>query len=294
MKIIKWNRVISGTVAAAMLATLVAVQAAPVSAAATIRVTVDEKAVNFPDQKPIMDNDRVLIPTRFVAQQLGGKVEYKKSSKTVTIQQGNKTIKLMINSAKVTAGGKTVMLDVPAKIVRGRTMVPLRFVSEAMGASVDWNQARSLVSITTGNAVPTPTAPAPSNGNFKFDMNYTTLAKQLFVNNLKEENGKVSFALPSGATATYYTNKGTGTKLTPGQDYSYPVGPAAGYISFTYVDPAKVVPGSQKQAEYYTIALDPTLEGRSSSSSAVVTVEDSKLKSYKGTISEVIELAKRL
>ncbi len=295
MKTNTWNRLVTGAVATAMLATLVAVQATPVSAATAIKVTVDGTAVAFPDQKPMMDNNRVLIPTRFVAQQLGGKVDYNSSTKVVTIKQGDKTIVLKINSAKVSVNGKSITLDVPAKVVRGRTMVPLRFVSEGMGAYVDWNQARNLVAITTsaGTTQPTTPPPAQTGGGFKFDQNFQTLAKMLFINNMKVENGNVIFTVPSGSTASYNSSKGI-VKLTEGNTYTYPVGKGNGWVIFKYVDPSKVVPGAQKQSEDYILTLDPTLEGRSANSEALITTDDSKLKDYVGTISEVLALAKKL
>ncbi len=291
----KSTRMIVGMTAAALLGTVAIIQPLPAQAATAIKVTVDSATVQFPDQKPVMDNNRVLIPTRFVAQQLGGKVDYNNTTKTVTIKQGDKTITLKVNSAKVTAGGKTITLDVPAKVVRGRTMVPLRFVSEAMGAYVDWNQARNLVAITTSAGTTQPTTPPPTqtSGGFQFDPGFTTLAKMLFINNMKVENGNVIFTVPSGSTASYNSSKGI-VKLTQGNTYTYPVGKGNGWVIFKYVDPSKVVPGAQKQSEDYVLTLDPTLEGRSANSEALITTDNSKLKDYVGTISEVLALAKKL
>lgn len=51
--------------------------------------------------------------------------------------------------AKVYVDGHEISTDVPAHIVEGRTLVPLRFVTEAMGATVDWNESEHVVSITT-------------------------------------------------------------------------------------------------------------------------------------------------
>lgn len=289
-----WNRVITGALATSMLATLVAVQAAPVSAATTIKVTVNNQAVTFPDQKPILNDNRVLITTRFVAQKLGGTVSYNNTTKTATIVQGDKIIKLKINSAKVSVNGKTVTLDVPAKAIRGRIMVPLRFVSEAMGASVDWQQSRSLVAITTGMKTPTPEAPTITKGNFKFDQNFTTMAKKLFVNNLIEANGKVTFTVPEGASAYYRAANFAKTDLVAGKEYSYSVGKGEGMLYFTYIDSSKIVPGAPKQAEYYTISLDGTRWGFTNANKAIVSVEDSKLKESYGTVEEVTALAKSL
>ncbi|ARR10745.1 copper amine oxidase N-terminal domain-containing protein [Paenibacillus bovis] len=296
----KNKRVITGTLAVVTAVSMISgalLLSAPnsVFAATAIKVTVDSATVNFPDQKPVLDNNRVLIPTRFVAQQLGGKVGYNSKSKTVTIQQGAKTITLKINSAKVMAGGKTVMLDVPAKVVRGRTMVPLRFVSEAMGATVDWNQARSLVSITTGTGtVPKPVPQPQSTSGFQFDPGFTTMAKNLFLNNIKEENGKLTFTVPTGATASFNTTKGKQTILTPGKTYTYSVGKGEGFIIFKYVDPSKVIPGAQKQSEYYVVYLDPSIRGYSDTSKVIVVTDDAKLNEKSGTLEEVQKLAAQL
>lgn len=292
----KSTRMIVGMTAAALLGAVAIIQPLPAQAATAIKVTVDTATVQFPDQKPVMDNNRVLIPTRFVAQQLGGKVDYNNTTKTVTIKQGDKTITLKVNSAKVTAGGKTITLDVPAKVVRGRTMVPLRFVSEAMGAYVDWNQARNLVAITTSAGTTQPTTPPPTqtSGGFQFDPGFTTLAKELFINNMVEENGQVTFTVPANATASFNTNKFKGTELTPGKTYTFPVGKDKGFVLIKYVDPAKVVPGAPKQAEYYTITLDPSLAGYSDTTKVIITTDDSKLNKKKGTLPEVIALASQL
>lgn len=280
---------------ATMMAITSAIHPAPVQAATDIKVTVNEATVKFPDQKPIVNDNRVLIPTRFVAQSLGGKVGFNNATKTVTIQQGDQTIILKVNSNKVTANGKKVTLDVPAKVVRGRIMVPLRFVSEAMAASVDWQQARSLVVITTGSTTtPVPETPTTKEGNFKFDQNFTTMAKKLFVNNLVEANGKVTFTIPEGVTAYHRDAKGKRTDLNEEKQYSYDVGQGKGFIFFTYVDLSKVVPGAQKQAEQYTISLDGTRWEFNNPDKAVVAVDDSKLKTTYGTVDTVVKLAKNL
>ncbi|WP_411347070.1 copper amine oxidase N-terminal domain-containing protein [Paenibacillus sp. WLX2291] len=279
-----------------LFSTVVGLQTTSYAASeANIKVTVNQSTVQFPDQKPLMDANRVLIPTRFVAQSLGGKVGYNSATKTVIIQQDSKTITLKINSSKVTAGGKVVTLDVPAKVVKGRTMVPLRFVSEAMGATVDWQQARNLVAITTGSTTtPVPETPTTTEGNFKFDQNFTTMGKKLFVNNLVEANGKVTFTVPEGATAYYRAANFAKTDLVTGKQYSYNVGKGEGLLYFTYIDSSKIVPGAPKQAEYYTISLDGTRWGFTNANKAIVSVEDSKLKESYGTVEEVTKLAKSL
>ncbi|MDN4617664.1 copper amine oxidase N-terminal domain-containing protein [Paenibacillus sp. PsM32] len=276
-----------------MMAIATTLQPAPVQAATDIKVTVNQTPVKFPDQKPYLDHSRVLIPTRFVAQSLGGKVEYNSANKTVTIEQSGKTITLKINSSKVTVGSKVITLDVPAKVIKGRTVVPLRFVSEAMGAMVDWNQNKSLVAITTGN-ITKPISPTTEAGNFQFDPGFTDLAKKLFVNNMKERDGKVTFTVPSGIVAYHNTTTLKRTDLVAGKAYTYTVGKDAGTLLFNYVDSNKVKDGAQKQSEYYFVFLDPSLRGVKDLSKAIVVTDDQRLNEKVGTIATVTALAIQL
>uniref|UniRef100_UPI00047BD8D8 copper amine oxidase N-terminal domain-containing protein n=1 Tax=Alkaliphilus transvaalensis TaxID=114628 RepID=UPI00047BD8D8 len=71
----------------------------------------------------------------------------------VTIQGEDKDIRLEIGNIRPLVNGQAITLDVPAKLVGGRTFVPLRFVSEALGAKVDWNSKTSVVDIYTGGEI---------------------------------------------------------------------------------------------------------------------------------------------
>ncbi|GIO42276.1 copper amine oxidase N-terminal domain-containing protein [Paenibacillus apis] len=233
------------------------------SAAQTVYVQVDGKNVTFPDAKPYVERNRVLIPVRFVSESLGAKVDYKKETignkvaRTVYVTLGDKNISLEVNSNKVLVDGNIVTLDVPARVKQERVFVPLRFVSEALGATVEWKSSQSLVSIFTGKEVNEPD-PVPSDGdsdnvyskNFEWKAGYTELAKELFVDNTKVENGKLTFTLPKGATAQHYAADGTPTRLVPGKTYMYSIGKGNGFISF-----AKVYPGRDEQ-EGYVVNLD--------------------------------------
>ncbi|EES72629.1 copper amine oxidase domain protein [Paenibacillus sp. oral taxon 786 str. D14] len=230
------------------------------SAAQTVYVQVDGKNVTFPDAKPYIEKNRVLIPVRFVSESLGAKVDYKKEtvgkrvSRTVYVTLGEKNISLEVNSNKVLVDGNIVTLDVPARVKQERVFVPLRFVSEALGATVEWKSSQSLVSIYTGKEVTEP-EPIPEDDNmysteFEWKAGYTELAKELFVNNMKVENGKLTFTLPKGATAQYYAADGASTYLTPGKTYTYSIGKGTGFVSF-----AKVYAGRDEQEGYF-INLD--------------------------------------
>lgn len=230
------------------------------AAKVNVTVQVDGKTVKFPDEKPYFENNRVLIPIRFVSEALGAKVDYKKETtgsrveRVVYVELNGKMIRMPVNSDIVLVGDTIVKLDVPARLQGSRVFVPLRFVSEALGATVNWNQSNKLVSISTGKEVTDPD-PVPSDDNmystdFQWKAGYTELAKELFVDNMKVENGKLTFTLPQGAKAQYYAEDGASTDLTPGKNYTYPIGKGNGFVSF-----AKVYPGRAEQ-EGYSVALD--------------------------------------
>lgn len=225
------------------------------AAKVNVTVQVDGKTVSFPDAQPYYEDNRVMIPLRFVSEALGAEVGFKKTvsgsimNQTVITSLGDKKMSMNINSTQVVVGETVVTLDVPARLQHERTYVPLRFVSEALGAKVDWDQSRKLVSVSTGKEVtdpdPVPEGNNKYNDDFVWDEGSTKLAKMLFTDNMKVTNGKLTFTLPKEAAAVYSTPKGAKTNLTPGKSYTYPIGEGQGSISIS-----QAYPGSDKQEAY--------------------------------------------
>lgn len=115
-----------------------------------IKVYVNAIQMSFPDQKPIINSEnRTLVPVRFVSQVLGATVDWNDQTKQVTIQHEGKTIILEIGKKQAQVGESTITLDTFADIVNSRTMVPLRFISECMGAEVQWNGEKKEIYIST-------------------------------------------------------------------------------------------------------------------------------------------------
>ncbi|WP_422446172.1 copper amine oxidase N-terminal domain-containing protein [Thermoanaerobacterium sp. DL9XJH110] len=111
-------------------------------------VRLNGKEMTFPDQQPYINkNMRTMVPVRFISEGLGAKVGWDEKSKTVTIEAKDRVIKLRMGENKATVNGKTLTFDTKAEFKNGRTMVPLRFVSEAMGAKVFWDEAAKTVEI---------------------------------------------------------------------------------------------------------------------------------------------------
>jgi hypothetical protein len=106
--------------------------------------------VNFPDAEPFIDdNGRTQVPVRFVSEALGAKVDWEGKTKTVTISQGDKEIKIVIGKKEYTINGEKNLMDTEALLKEDRTFVPVRFVSEGLGARVDWDSAVRTVYIDT-------------------------------------------------------------------------------------------------------------------------------------------------
>jgi hypothetical protein len=111
-----------------------------------IPVYLDGERLYF-DTPPTITNGRTLVPLRKIFEELGAEVAWDQETKTVTAVKGDRSVSVTIDNKSAVVNGKSVTLDVPATLVDSRTLVPLRFVSEALGASVDWDQETSTVTI---------------------------------------------------------------------------------------------------------------------------------------------------
>jgi hypothetical protein len=131
-----------------------------------LRVVVNGNRINFPDAQPFIDeNGRTQVPVRFVSEALGADVGWDGKTKTVTIEQGRNKITLVVGKSDYTVNGKTMEMDTTVLLLEDRTFVPVRFVSEGLGANVEWNASIRTVYITTGGTVPTP---SPEEGEIRY------------------------------------------------------------------------------------------------------------------------------
>lgn len=95
---------------------------------------------------PIVKNGRTLVPIRFIAESLGGTVKWDASTSTATIKSGNNTIKITMNSKTMYLNNKAIKLDVPAQNINGRTLIPLRALSETLNKQVGYYKGFIIVS----------------------------------------------------------------------------------------------------------------------------------------------------
>jgi len=118
-----------------------------------ITVTIDGRPIYF-DVAPRKIGGRVMVPLRAIFESLGAKVDWEESTRTITGTKDGTVVKLRLDDTRATIDGKTVMLDVAATKINGRTLVPARFVAESFGAEVEWDESRKQVVIRTGAAAP--------------------------------------------------------------------------------------------------------------------------------------------
>ena len=113
---------------------------------ATISVTIDSniaivngeyKQIDVP---PMIINNRTMVPLRFIGEALGAEVNWMAETRTVIIALNGREVKMIIDQS-------TSEMDTPPTIREGRTLVPVRFISESLGADVVWYPSNKTVSI---------------------------------------------------------------------------------------------------------------------------------------------------
>jgi len=96
---------------------------------------------------PYVENNRTMIPLRAIFESMNAAVDWNEDTRTITATKDGTTVVLQIDSNVMDVNGTTVALDAPARIVDNRTFIPLRAVTEAFHATVDWNEALRLITI---------------------------------------------------------------------------------------------------------------------------------------------------
>ncbi|HTA38156.1 MAG TPA: stalk domain-containing protein, partial [Candidatus Acidoferrales bacterium] len=158
-------------VAGGLLTGILALAPATGSAQQAVAVVVNGQTMSF-DQPPIVQAGRVFVPLRSIFQQLGASVVYANGQINATGR--GRTVALTIGSTQATVSGQPVTLDVAPFVVGSRTLVPLRFVAQSLGASVSWNDADSTVTIRSGNGGGYRVSNANANQNY--NTNYVSEA----------------------------------------------------------------------------------------------------------------------
>lgn len=101
------------------------------------------------DQIPVIENGRTLVPLRAIFEKIGATVEWDGGTQTVTASKGDTKISLTIDNPAASKNNETITLDVPAKIINGRTLVPVRFIADCFGVDVGWDEVMKKVTLET-------------------------------------------------------------------------------------------------------------------------------------------------
>jgi len=125
-----------------------------------ITVKVDGQVISFPDQQPVIVDGRTLVPIRGVFEHIGFEVDWNPNTSTALLTRGTFHINITIGqptfgvlvhdpNSPFPGHGVLVALDVPAQLIGGRTMLPLRAVLESIGYELEWNGQTRTVIITS-------------------------------------------------------------------------------------------------------------------------------------------------
>jgi phosphate transport system substrate-binding protein len=113
-------------------------------AADAISIVIDGEAV-ISDTAPVVENKTTLVPLRVITEYLGAEVSWNEASRRATVKTAAHTLVFAAGSASYTVNGKELSLSTAAKIVNSRMMIPLRALSESIGAKVDYDPSAHAV-----------------------------------------------------------------------------------------------------------------------------------------------------
>lgn len=147
------KKVMSALAVSAML--MSALPTSVMDAAARISIYINGTEVPAV-QAPVMKAGRVLVPLRSIFEGIDAEVQFNNRTKTITATRGDQEVKLTLGSKAAYINGQLNVMDVPASTIKGSTMVPIRFVSEAFGEKVYWNSRSQRVDVKTTYTPETP------------------------------------------------------------------------------------------------------------------------------------------
>ncbi len=113
-----------------------------------IKVYYENELILFDTQPYIDENNRTIVPIRAIAEALGADVEWDPVNKKASFSKGNNRVVFTIGQLTALVNGQSQTMDTIPVIKDGRTMIPLRYVSEYLGATVNWDNATKTVSIS--------------------------------------------------------------------------------------------------------------------------------------------------
>jgi len=116
-----------------------------------ISVTVNGERVNFTGQQPVIVDGRTLVPVRGVFEMMGFEVDWEPDRQRAILISDEHVVSIYIGYTTFVSNDVNHGLDVPAQIINGSTMLPIRAVLESVGYSLDWDESTSTVVITSAD-----------------------------------------------------------------------------------------------------------------------------------------------
>ena len=113
-----------------------------------VKVKLDNSRLEF-DVLPIIQDGRTLVPMRAIFEALGADVVWDSETQTITAKNKDATIQMQIGNNTLIKNGQSAQMDVCPQLVDGRTMVPVRAVSDSFNVTVDWDEYTQTVSLFT-------------------------------------------------------------------------------------------------------------------------------------------------
>ncbi|MCL2363243.1 MAG: N-acetylmuramoyl-L-alanine amidase [Defluviitaleaceae bacterium] len=151
-----------------LLAALFVASALTVAAARPVNLNVNGNMMAWQYQEPIRVDGRVFVPFREFTESLGGYVGWHSGHRQASLFYGNHVLVLTIGSNIARLNGYNIPLDYPPFLLNGRTMIPLRFVSEAFGYNVGWETSSNTAFVMFPGAGHTTAPPASNTGDLPF------------------------------------------------------------------------------------------------------------------------------
>jgi hypothetical protein len=184
------------------------------------------------DVSPMVENGTTLVPMRVIFEALNASVDYNSNEKSITAKRDTITVLLVLGDTKAYVNGVEKTLAVPAKAVNNRTMVPLRFVSEALGEKVDYVvKAASDPGNTTASS---------------YKETYYDIAKNM-ADAMSFDNSAVTCLRTAYTYAEYYKNYGD-TEFLNGAKSQYASVPA--YLKYSVENTSKAIGNCGGFSEY--------------------------------------------
>jgi len=213
-----------------------AAASAPAAAAAkTITLKAGEPAAVVNGEQvplnppPAAVSGTTFVPLRFIGEQMSAGVEWMAEERSVVYTTRNARIQLWVDRAEVLVNGKEARLNQPPRIIGGATMVPLRFVSENLGASVDYDAATGEITIRYGGGENVSGGNAEPAGASPVDANEVTVLIQNSAYSAKE------LRIRKGTTVTWINKDGMIHTVTDlGNRFDSGSMPAGGTWSYTF------------------------------------------------------------